>query len=71
MRLTRSRRGRICPRIPRYWSTPGGTCAASTGVPANRLSAYLRYIYEDYDDGSAPYNSGSAHMVLAGLTGTR
>ncbi len=31
-------------------------------------SAYLRYVFEDYDDGSAPYNSGTAHMVLAGLS---
>jgi hypothetical protein len=35
------------------------------------VSAYLRYVFDDYDDASAPYNSGRAHMLLAGLAGTR
>jgi hypothetical protein len=31
-------------------------------------SAYLRYVYEDFDYGPQSYDSGSVHMVLAGLT---
>ena len=34
-------------------------------------SAYLRYVFEEYDDVTSPYNTGRAHMVLAGLTATR
>ena len=34
----------------------------------DRVSAYMRYIYEDYDDNSITYVSGSAHMFLGGFT---
>ena len=34
-------------------------------------SAYLRYIFEEFDDVTSPYYTGSAHMILAGLTATR
>ncbi|MHC4399366.1 MAG: hypothetical protein ACYTG0_06785 [Planctomycetota bacterium] len=32
------------------------------------VSSYFRYLFEDYEDKSTPFNSGSAHMFLAGLT---
>lgn len=62
------------PDLPAYSEVLVNTRRYVSGIDwnANRwTSAYLRYIFEDYDDGSAPYNSGSAHMVLAGLTTTR
>jgi len=34
------------------------------------ISAYFRYVYEDYDDKSETFNSGTAHMFLAGLSAT-
>ncbi len=62
------------PDLPGYSEVRVNTRRYVSGVDwwgSERLSAYLRYIYEDYDDASAPYYSGSAHMLLAGLTGTR
>ena len=32
------------------------------------ISAYFRYVYEDYEDKSETFNSGTAHMFLAGLS---
>jgi hypothetical protein len=34
----------------------------------DRISAYFRYRFEEYVDRSADYNSGEAHMFLAGLS---
>ncbi len=34
----------------------------------DRVSAYMRYVYEDYEDSSVTYLSGNAHMFLGGLT---
>jgi hypothetical protein len=39
--------------------------------PRPHLGAYFRYIYFNYDDESAAYNSGQAHMFLAGVTVTQ
>lgn len=38
--------------------------------PRDRVSLYFRYVWEDYDDASAIFNSGRAHMLLTGLSGT-
>ncbi len=35
------------------------------------MGTYFRYIYYNYDDMSAAYNSGQAHMFLAGVTLTQ
>ena len=62
------------PDLPSYFDVQVNTRRYVCGVDwcgNSHVSAYLRYIYDDYDDGSAPYNSGRAHMVLAGLAGTR
>ncbi len=32
------------------------------------ISTYFRYLYEDYEDKSVTFNSGTAHMFLAGLS---
>ena len=64
----------LWPDLPSYSDVQVSTRRYACGIDWTaraHLSAYLRYIYEHYDDVSAPYNSGRAHMVLAGLTGTR
>jgi hypothetical protein len=32
------------------------------------IAAYFRYLYEDYEDKSVGYNSGTAHMFLTGMS---
>lgn len=32
------------------------------------ISAYFRYLYEDYEDKSVAFNSGTAHMLLTGMS---
>ncbi|MHB8972213.1 MAG: hypothetical protein ACYC3X_20480 [Pirellulaceae bacterium] len=62
------------PDLPSYSDVQVNTRRYTCGIDwsANKhISAYLRYIYEEYDDVTASYNSGRAQMVLAGLTGTR
>ncbi len=62
------------PDLPAYSEVLVNTTRYVSGIDwsANQwVSAYMRYIYEDYDDGAAPYNSGRVHMVLAGITATR
>ncbi len=71
MRLIRSCRGQICLIIREVRVNTRRYVAGVDWQASERVSAYLRYTYEDYDDASASYNSGRAHMVLAGLTGTR
>ena len=64
----------LWPDLPAYSEVLVNTRRYTCGLDWSSsawTSAYLRYIFEDYDDGSAPYNSGSAHMVLAGLTTVR
>jgi hypothetical protein len=61
------------PDLPFYSEVVVNTKRYVSGVDwsANQwAAAYLRYIFEDYADGSAEYNSGSAHLVLAGLSAT-
>jgi hypothetical protein len=36
--------------------------------PREHFTAYLRYIYYDYDDKAMFFNSGTSHMALAGCT---
>jgi hypothetical protein len=36
--------------------------------PRDKLSLYARYIFYSYDDVHMPSNTGTAHMLLAGLT---
>ncbi|MHB8952939.1 MAG: hypothetical protein ACYC4U_08145 [Pirellulaceae bacterium] len=62
------------PDLPSYSNVLVNTQRYVSGIDwyaHTHISAYLRYVYENYDDASASYNSGRAHMVLAGLTGTR
>jgi hypothetical protein len=34
-----------------------------------RLAGYVRYSYLDFQDVVIPYNSGTAHMLLTGISG--
>ncbi len=59
------------PDLPVYSQVIVNKTRYSGGVDwyANeRISAYVRYIYEDYEDVATPLLSGSAHMFLGGLT---
>ena len=59
------------PDLPAYSDVIVNTKRYTGGLDwyANdRVSAYMRYVYEDYDDASITYVSGSAHMFLGGFT---
>ncbi len=59
------------PDLPAYSMVAVDKTRYSGGVDwyANeRISAYMRYIYEEYDDRQVAYLSGSAHMFLGGVT---
>ncbi len=62
------------PDLPSYFDVQINTrrymCGLDWSAHSN-ISAYLRYVYEDFDDVTSPYNTGRAQMILAGLTGTR
>jgi hypothetical protein len=61
------------PDLPLYSdvvvNTIRGSCGADWSIN-ERISAYLRYIYNDYDDQSLAFVSGTSHMLLSGMTGT-
>lgn len=59
------------PDLPAYSDVIVNTKRYTGGLDwyANdRVSAYMRYVYEDYDDASLAYVSGSVHMFLGGFT---
>ena len=33
-----------------------------------KISAYFRYVFDEYDDRSVDYNTGAAHLFLAGAS---
>jgi hypothetical protein len=64
----------LWPDLMSYSNVQVNTRRYTCGVDwaaREHVSAYLRYIFEEYDDLTASYNSGRAHMLLAGLMGTR
>ncbi len=59
------------PDLPAYSDVIVNMTRYTAGVDwyrNERVSAYMRYVFEDYDDGSVAYGSGSAHMFLGGFT---
>ena len=59
------------PDLPFYSDVNVDRTRITAGVDwqaYDEISTYLRYIFEDYEDRSVDYNSGTAHMVLTGLT---
>jgi hypothetical protein len=62
----------LWPDLPDYSNVIVDRTRLTTGVDwqlRERISAYFRYRFEDYLDKSADYNSGTAHMLLSGLSG--
>ena len=60
------------PDLPTYSDVIVNTTRYTGGVDwlfGEHVSAYMRYVYEDYDDASLALVSGSAHMFLGGLAG--
>jgi hypothetical protein len=61
----------LWPDLPLYSSVLVVTQKVSAGIdwkPTDLLSVYFRYIYYNFDDKTATYNSGTAHMFLGGLS---
>jgi len=59
------------PDLPQYSDVIVNRIRITGGFdwsPRDRISAYLRYVYEDYEDLSVAFNSGTAHMFLTGLS---
>jgi hypothetical protein len=60
------------PDLPEYSEVVVDRTRLTAGVDwqlRERIAAYFRYRFEDYEDKSAAYNSGTAHMSLVGLSG--
>jgi hypothetical protein len=59
------------PDLPEYFDVIVDRTRLNAGVDwllCGDISAYFRYIYEDYEDQSVDYNSGAAHMGLMGFS---
>ena len=59
------------PDLPQYFDVVVDRTRVTGGVDwwfRDGISGYFRYVYDDYDDKSVTYNSGRAHMVLAGFS---
>lgn len=60
------------PDLPAYSDVVVDRTRVTAGIDwlmSGRISTYFRYVFEDYDDKSASYNTGSAQMFLAGFSG--
>ena len=59
------------PDLPQYFDVIVNRTRITGGFdwsPRDRISVYLRYVYEDYEDLSVDFNSGTTHMFLTGLS---
>lgn len=59
------------PDLPAYSSVIVDRARVTGGLDwrlHEHVSAYFRYVYEDYEDESVAFNSGTAHMFLTGLS---
>jgi hypothetical protein len=59
------------PDLPDYFDVVVDTTRVNTGVDfwvRDGISAYFRYVFEEYDDRSVDYNTGAAHLFLAGAS---
>ncbi|MFV1966383.1 MAG: hypothetical protein ACC628_13250 [Pirellulaceae bacterium] len=60
------------PDLPSYSEVNVNRTRVTGGVDwlvRERISTYLRYVYEDYEDKTQAFNSGTAHMFLSGFSG--
>lgn len=58
--------------LPGYSQVRVNTYRATAGIDyrlSSNMNSYFRYNYFDYDDKSTPYNAGTAHMFLGGVSG--
>lgn len=58
--------------LPGYSAVRVNTMRLTAGVDyelSRNMNTFFRYNYFDYDDRAMSYNAGTAHMVLAGLSG--
>ena len=59
------------PDLPQYFDVIVNRTRITGGFdwsPRDRISVYLRYVYEDYEDLSVDFNSGTTHMFLTGIS---
>jgi len=59
------------PDLPEYFDVIVDRTRLNAGVDWHvyeNISGYFRYIFEDYEDESVAYNSGTAHMLLTGFS---
>lgn len=59
------------PDLPFYSDVVVDRTRVTAGIDwllFTEVSTYFRYVFEDYEDRSVDYNSGTTHMVLAGLS---
>ncbi len=59
------------PDLPQYFDVVVNRTRVTGGVDwtlGSGVSAYFRYVFDDYQDRSVSYNSGLAHMVLTGFS---
>lgn len=59
------------PDLPDYFDVVVNRARITGGVdwsPNDCISLYFRYLYEDYEDMSVDYNSGTTNMFLTGLS---
>ena len=59
------------PDLPQYFDVVVNRTRVTGGVDwwiRDGISTYFRYVYDDYQDLSVDYNSGSVHMFLGGVS---
>jgi hypothetical protein len=59
------------PDVADYFDVIVNRARCNAGVDwwlGDGITAYVRYVFEDYEDASVDYNSGTAHMFLTGAS---
>lgn len=59
------------PDLPEYFDVVVNKTRLNAGIDfwlRDGISAYFRYLFDEYEDKSVGYNSGTAHLFLAGAT---
>lgn len=59
------------PDLPEYFDVVVNKTRYNAGIDVwvrDGITAYFRYIFEDYDDKSVDYNSGTAFLFLIGAS---
>jgi len=59
------------PDLPDYFEVVVNKTRVNAGIDfwvRDGISAYFRYVFDEYEDKSVDYNSGTAHLFLAGAS---